>query len=89
MAGGVAAFLTGTIRPATAATTWESYTYLPNSGQAGVKGLVTLFDQLRQDTAGGLVINLHLGGSLPINATSITPTVADNIVQFGSYARLY
>lgn len=84
MAGGVAAFLTGTIRPATAATTWEAYTYLPNSGQAGVKGLVTLFDQLRQDTAGGLVINLHLGGSLPINATSITPTVADNIVQFGS-----
>ena len=70
--------------PARASTSWEAYTYLPNANQAGVKGLLALFDTLRSDTNGELVINLHLGGSLPINATSITPTVSDNIVQFGT-----
>ena len=72
------------LRPARAATAWEAYTYLPNANQAGVQGLNALFEQIRHATDGALTINLHLGGSLPINATSITPTVADNIVQFGT-----
>ena len=72
--------------PAVAATTttWEAYTYLPNANQAGVKGLLALFEQIRTESQGALTINLHLGGSLPINATSITPSVADGIVQFGT-----
>lgn len=79
-----AALLASTRRRAEAAASWDAYTYLPNSTQAGVKGLAALFDRLRQETGGELSISLHLGGSLPINATSITPTVADNIVQLGT-----
>jgi len=70
--------------PALGTTSWEAYTYLPNSTQAGVKGLNALFERVRGETGGDFSISLHLGGSLPINATSITPTVADNIVQMGT-----
>lgn len=66
------------------ATTWDAYTYLSSDQQAGVRGLASLFAQLRQETAGALAITLHQGGSLPINATSITSTVADNVIQFGT-----
>ena len=65
-------------------TTWEAYTYLPNANQAAVQGMEAFFARLKQQTGGALTINLHLGGSLPINATSITPTVADNVVQFAT-----
>ena len=81
---GATALLTAPCIAQAAGTTWEAYTYLPNANQAGVKGLQALFDRLRERTGGELTINLHLGGSLPINATSITPTVADNVVQFGT-----
>ena len=45
-----AAFPAGKTRPGAAATSWE--TYLPNSRQAGIKRLITLFDRLRQEPAG-------------------------------------
>jgi TRAP-type C4-dicarboxylate transport system substrate-binding protein len=38
---------------------------------------------VKQQTNGELLINLHLGGSLPINATNITAAVADSVVQMG------
>lgn len=69
---------------ARAADKWEAYTYLPNATQAGVRGLQALFERLRTETSGGLNISLHLGGSLPISATSIGPSVADNIIQLGT-----
>jgi TRAP-type C4-dicarboxylate transport system substrate-binding protein len=71
-------------RMASAATTWEAYTYLSSNEQAGVKGLQVLFEQVRKETGGELSINLHLGGSLPINATSITSAVADDVIQLGA-----
>lgn len=77
-----AACLLIAIAPARAVT-WDAYTYLASSELVGVKGLNALFEQLRKETGGDLSITLHLGGSLPINATSITSTVADNVVQFG------
>lgn len=66
------------------AVTWEAYTYLASNEQIGVKGLAALFERVQKETSGGLVINMHLGGSLPINATSITSTVADNVIQLGA-----
>jgi len=81
--GGAATVLAGVSR-VEAATVWQAYTYLPNATQAAVKGLFALFEQIKDETKGELTINLHLGGSLPINANNITPTVADNIVQFGT-----
>lgn len=83
LAGGVVALLAGG-RARAAETKWEAYTYLPNATQSAVKGLMALFDRIKEESGGQLVINLHLGGSLPINANNITPTVADNIVQLGT-----
>jgi TRAP-type C4-dicarboxylate transport system substrate-binding protein len=68
---------------ATAATTWECYVYNPVATVAAVKGMIHLIDDVKQQTNGELLINLHLGGSLPINATNITAAVADNVVQMG------
>ncbi len=70
-------------RAASAATTWECYTYNPVATVASVKGVIRLIDNVRQQTNGELLINLHLGGSLPINATNITAAVADSVVQMG------
>lgn len=68
---------------AAAATTWECYVYNPVATVAAVKGVIRLIDNVKQQTNGELLINLHLGGSLPINATNITTAVADGVVQMG------
>jgi TRAP-type transport system periplasmic protein len=68
---------------ASAATTWECYVYNPVATVAAVKGVIRLIDTVKQQTNGELLINLHLGGSLPINATNITAAVADSVVQMG------
>jgi TRAP-type C4-dicarboxylate transport system substrate-binding protein len=68
---------------ATAATTWECYVYNPVATVAAVKGVIRLIDTVKQQTNGELLINLHLGGSLPISASNITAAVADNVVQMG------
>ncbi len=65
------------------AQTWEAYTYLPSSTVIGVKGMVEVFDRFRKETNGEFDIKLHLGGSLPINATNITQAVSDDVVQLG------
>lgn len=64
-----------------AQTTWAAYTYWPVTTPAGARALVRIIDTVKQKTNGQLVINLHLGGSLSISATNITPAVADGIVQ--------
>ena len=68
---------------ARAATTWDGYVYNPVASVAAVQGVQRIIDTVREKTNGALVINLHLGGSLPINATNITQAVADGVVQFG------
>ena len=66
-----------------AATTWECYVYNPVATVAAVKGVIRLIDNVKQQTNGELLINLHLGGSLPISASNITAAVADGVVQMG------
>jgi TRAP-type C4-dicarboxylate transport system substrate-binding protein len=73
--------LTATI--ANAATTWECYVYNPLAKQPSVDAMIRMIDEIKQKTNGELLINLHLGGSLPIKADSITAAVADSVVQFG------
>ena len=68
---------------ASAATTWECYVYNPVATVAAVKGVIRLIDTVKQQTNSELLINLHLGGSLPISASNITAAVADNVVQMG------
>ena len=66
-----------------AATTWECYVYNPVATQAAVQAMIHLADTVKQKTNGDLLINIHLGGSLPIKADNITAAVADSVVQIG------
>ena len=78
-----AAWLLLGIQAASAATVWDCYVYNPVATVAAVQGVIRLIDNVKQQTNGELQINLHLGGSLPINATNITAAVADSVVQIG------
>jgi TRAP-type C4-dicarboxylate transport system substrate-binding protein len=77
------ATLLPSIPAATAAENWNLYVYNPVATVAAVKGLNSTIEQIQKDTNGALNIRLHLGGSLPINTTNITPAVSDDVVQMG------
>ena len=70
-------------RSASAAEKWDLYVYNPVATVAAVKGLNTAIEQIEKETNGELSIRLHLGGSLPINTTTITQAVSDDVVQMG------
>jgi TRAP-type C4-dicarboxylate transport system substrate-binding protein len=70
-------------RPAFAAEKWDLYVYNAVGTVAAVKGLDTAIAQIEKETGGELSIRLHLGGSLPINTTTITQAVSDDVVQMG------
>lgn len=67
----------------TAAEKWDLYVYNAVSTVAAVKGMATVIEQIEKETGGDLAIRLHLGGSLPINTTTITQAVGDDVVQMG------
>jgi len=64
-----------------AETTWELYTYYPVATGTTGRGMIKLAEDTEKATNGQLKIKVHLGGSLPIQAASITPAVANNVVQ--------
>jgi TRAP-type C4-dicarboxylate transport system substrate-binding protein len=70
-------------RPVFAAEKWDLYVYNAVGTVAAVKGLDTTIAQIEKETGGELSIRLHLGGSLPINTTTITQAVSDDVVQMG------
>ena len=69
--------------PASAQTSWQGYTYIPAATQAPARGVARIAEAMRAEGPDGLALRMHLGGSLPINATNITQAVSDNTVQFG------
>lgn len=69
--------------PAHAAEKWNLYVYNAVSTVSAVKGLTRICEEVEKATNGELSIRLHLGGSLPINTTTITPAVSDDVVQMG------
>jgi len=77
------ALLSASAGPVVAAEKWDLYVYNPVSTVAAVKGLNTAIAQIEKETGGELSIRLHLGGSLPINTTTITQAVSDDVVQMG------
>ena len=79
----LAACLLMTATAARAATTWECYVYNPLAKQPSVDAVMRMVEEIKQKTNGDLLISVHLGGSLPIKADSITAAVADNVIQFG------
>jgi TRAP-type transport system periplasmic protein len=70
-------------RPSSAATTWECYVYNPVASQPSVEAVIHMADEVKEKTHGDLLINVHLGGSLPIKADGITAGVQDGVIQFG------
>ncbi len=68
---------------AQAVTTWEAYVYNPVATLPSVKAVQRFIDEVKEKSNGELLINIHLGGSLPIKADGITAAVGDNVVQFG------
>ena len=82
MAGLYAAAMLAT-SPASAQTGWQGYTYIPAATQAPARGVARIAEAMRAEGPDGLALRMHLGGSLPINATNITQAVSDNTVQFG------
>ena len=71
---------------AQAADMWRAYTYNAVATVTAVKGLNSLFDDIKAQTQGQLSIRLNLGGTLPITATNITQSVSDDVVQLGDDA---
>ena len=69
--------------PAAAADKWDLYVYNAVSTVSAVKGMNIVIEQIEKETGGDLTIRLHLGGSLPINTTTITQAVSDDVVQMG------
>lgn len=69
--------------PAHAAEKWNLYVYNAVSTVSAVKGLNKVTEEIERETGGALSVRLHLGGSLPINTTTITPAVSDDVVQMG------
>jgi TRAP-type C4-dicarboxylate transport system substrate-binding protein len=65
-----------------AETTWELYTYYPVSTGAPARGMAKIAEDIDKATKGSLKMKVHLGGSLPIQATAITSAVANGVVQF-------
>ena len=66
-----------------AAENWDLYIYNPVATVSAVKGMNTIIEQIEKETGGELKVRLHLGGSLPINTTTITQAVSDDVVQMG------
>jgi TRAP-type C4-dicarboxylate transport system substrate-binding protein len=67
---------------ATAATTWDAYISNPVATPPAARAVARLADEVREKTNGDLIINVHLGGSLPIKVEGITAAVGDNVIQF-------
>ncbi|MEO1193629.1 MAG: TRAP transporter substrate-binding protein DctP [Pseudomonadota bacterium] len=79
---GAAALPFMTVRFAQAASEFKAYTYLPTISRAGASGLEQMFKEITEKTGGEVVIELNLGGSLPISGADITQAVGDGVIQF-------
>lgn len=66
-----------------AAEEWNLYIYNPVATVAAARGFNKIVAGVEKETGGALTIRLHLGGSLPINTTTITQAVSDGVVQMG------
>jgi TRAP-type transport system periplasmic protein len=80
---GALAFLMASLQAAVAAEQWSLYVYNAVATVPAMKGLITVIEQIERETGGQLTIRMHLGGSLPINTTTITQAVSDDVVQMG------
>ena len=78
-----AASVLGLRRARAAGTHWDCYIYNPVATVAASRGMADIIEAVGRATGDALAISLHLGGSLPINTTTITQAVSDGVVQMG------
>jgi TRAP-type transport system periplasmic protein len=78
---GAALFLIGDA--ASAAETWKFYMHQSAPNFATSRGAKLLTEEIEKATNGELKMQLHLAGTLQINAADITKAVGEGIVQFG------
>jgi len=66
---------------ARAETTWNLLLAIPVSTGAPARGAVKFAEDVEKATKGQLKIKVHLGGSLPIQLSTVTSAVSNNVVQ--------
>jgi len=81
MAGGLA--LPFVARPAHAAITWTLFCHHLDQSTAAVRGLRRMSDQIRDRTAGGMLLTVRTAGTLPIDANEVLEGVRTGQVEMG------
>jgi TRAP-type C4-dicarboxylate transport system substrate-binding protein len=66
-----------------AAETWKFYMHQSAPNFATSRGAKLLTEEIEKATGGELKMQLHLAGTLQINAADITRAVGEGVVQFG------
>lgn len=61
---------------------WTAYSYAAVATVPPTKALAKICEDLERQSNGRFVMKMHIGGSLPIQATNISQAVADGVVQF-------
>ncbi len=62
---------------------WQCYTYLPAATDPAYQGLADFAAEITKASDGKLNVACHVGGSLPINASTIAQSIAQNVLQLG------
>jgi len=69
---------------AAAAQKWTFYTYAAVPTTSAVKGITKIVKEVEAETKGELKIKIHLGGTLQIKASSITPATGEGVIDMAS-----
>lgn len=77
LAAGIASFAP----TAAFADNWTCYTYMPAPTHPVTEGIFALGAQVSEITDGRVEAECHVGGSLPIDANSITPAIQDGVID--------
>lgn len=62
---------------------WQCYTYLPAAADPAYQALANFAVDISKASDGKLNVACHVGGSLPIKASTIAQSIADNVLQLG------
>jgi TRAP-type C4-dicarboxylate transport system substrate-binding protein len=67
-----------------AQSTWQGYHYVGSAAPTAYTGMEKLAAAIKEETRGAVSIRMNVGGSLPIQAASITQAVGDGLVHIAA-----
>jgi TRAP-type C4-dicarboxylate transport system substrate-binding protein len=70
--------------PAQAQRAWQGYHYTGSTAVTAYTGMEKLGAAIKEATSGAITVRMNVGGSLPIQAASITQAVGDGLVQIAA-----